>query len=130
MRILGYNATDIPVFITKNMFTKDINLVKGNVSINNCIKNLVLTIFGQRAFNTQIGTTIYSNILFENKSKVVKDQYTSTTTINEIISVLMRYESRIKDINITLNLVSSNLNLGITYTNVKTTEIQTLNIII
>lgn len=130
MRILGYNATDIPVFITKNMFTKDINLVKGNVSINNCIKNLVLTIFGQRAFNTQIGTTIYSNILFENKSKVVNDQYTSTTTINEIISVLMRYESRIKDINITLNLVSSNLNLGITYTNVKTTEIQTLNIII
>lgn len=130
MRILGYNATDIPVFITKNMFTKDINLVKGNVSINNCIKNLVLTIFGQRAFNTQIGTTIYSNILFENKSKVVKDQYTSTTTINEIISVLMRYESRIKDINITLNLVSSNLNLAITYTNVKTTEIQTLNIII
>ena len=130
MRILGYNATDIPVFITKNMFTKDINLVKGNVSINNCIKNLVLTIFGQRAFNTQIGTTIYSNILFENKSKFVNDQYTSTTTINEIISVLMRYESRIKDINITLNLVSSNLNLGITYTNVKTTEIQTLNIII
>lgn len=130
MRILGYNATDIPVFITKNMFTKDINLVKGNVSINNCIKNLVLTIFGERAFNTQMGTTIYSNILFENKSKVVKDQYTSTTTINEIISVLMRYESRIKDINITLNLVSSNLNLGITYTNVKTTEIQTLNIII
>lgn len=130
MRILGYNATDIPVFITKNMFTKDINLVKGNVSINNCIKNLVLTIFGQRAFNTQIGTTIYSNILFENKSKVVNDQYTSTTTINEIISVLMRYESRIKDINITLNLVSSNLNLAITYTNVKTTEIQTLNIII
>lgn len=130
MRILGYNATDIPVFITKNMFTKDINLVKGNVSINNCIKNLVLTIFGQRAFNTQIGTTIYSNILFENKSKFVNDQYTSTTTINEIISVLMRYESRIKDINITLNLVSSNLNLAITYTNVKTTEIQTLNIII
>lgn len=130
MRILGYNATDIPVFITKNMFTKDINLVKGNVSINNCIKNLVLTIFGERAFNTQMGTTIYSNILFENKSKVVNDQYTSTTTINEIISVLMRYESRIKDINITLNLVSSNLNLGITYTNVKTTEIQTLNIII
>lgn len=130
MRILGYNATDIPVFITKNMFTKDINLVKGNVSINNCIKNLVLTIFGERAFNTQMGTTIYSNILFENKSKVVKDQYTSTTTINEIISVLMRYESRIKDINITLNLVSSNLNLAITYTNVKTTEIQTLNIII
>lgn len=130
MRILGYNATDIPVFITKNMFTKDINLVKGNVSINNCIKNLVLTIFGQRAFNTQIGTTIYSNILFENKSKVVNDQYTSTTTINEIISVLMRYESRIKDINITLNLVSSNLNLAITYTNVRTTEIQTLNIII
>jgi len=130
MRILGYNATDIPVFITKNMFTKDINLVKGNVSINNCIKNLVLTIFGQRAFNTQIGTTIYSNILFENKSKVVNDQYTSTTTINEIISVLMRYEPRIKDINITLNLVSSNLNLAITYTNVKTTEIQTLNIII
>jgi phage baseplate assembly protein W len=130
MRILGYNATDIPVFITKNMFTKDINLVKGNVSINNCIKNLVLTIFGQRAFNTQIGTTIYSNILFENKSRVVNDQYTSTTTINEIISVLMRYEPRIKDINITLNLVSSNLNLGITYTNVKTTEIQTLNIII
>ena len=130
MRILGYNATDIPVFITKNMFTKDINLVKGNASINNCIKNLVLTIFGQRAFNTQIGTTIYSNILFENKSKVVNDQYTSTATINEIISVLMRYESRIKDINITLNLVSSNLNLAITYTNVKTTEIQTLNIII
>ena len=130
MRILGYNATDIPVFITKNMFTKDINLVKGNVSINNCIKNLVLTIFGERAFNTQMGTTIYSNILFENKSKVVKDQYTSTTTINEIISVLMRYESRIKDINITLNLVSSNLNLAITYTNVRTTEIQTLNIII
>ena len=130
MRILGYNATDIPVFITKNMFTKDINLVKGNVSINNCIKNLVLTIFGERAFNTQMGTTIYSNILFENKSKVVNDQYTSTTTINEIISVLMRYESRIKDINITLNLVSSNLNLAITYTNVRTTEIQTLNIII
>lgn len=129
MKLPAYNCTDIPMFITKNMFTKDINLVKSSMAISLCVKNLILTILGERGFNTLIGTNIHANVFADVSISNRYDQRLISLE-NDIVTCLMNYEPRITDITVKSQFLDKMLNFTITYKNIKTSEIQTLNIAI
>lgn len=129
MKLPAYNCTDIPMFITKNMFTKDINLVKSSMAISLCVKNLILTILGERGFNTLIGTNIHANVFADVSISNRYDQRLISLE-NDIVTCLMNYEPRITDITVKSQFLDKILNFTITYKNIKTSEIQTLNIAI
>ena len=57
--------SDLPMFLTKNSFTNDMNLKKDLACIRESIKNIVLTNTGERAFDYNFGGDIYG-LLFEN----------------------------------------------------------------
>lgn len=57
--------SDIPMFLSKNSFTGDINLRKDLTCIRDSIKNIVLTNIGERAFDYNFGGGLRS-LLFEN----------------------------------------------------------------
>lgn len=56
---------DIDMNFGKNPFTKDVMMKKGDSSIKQSVKNLVLSRVGERPFQPNIGTQVY-NILFDN----------------------------------------------------------------
>ena len=128
MKISPIKDVDLPMFLTKNLFTGDINLVKSNSVIYHSVKNLILTILGRRAFNTNIGTNVYSSLFSMN---IIPGKYNKDLIDlkNSMFFVLSKFEPRIEKIQI--DATSSDrktLNFSITYTNIKTQEIQTLNI--
>ena len=128
MKISPVKDVDLPMFLSKNLFTGDINLVKSNSAISLSIKNLVLTILGRRAFNTNIGTNVYSSLFSMN---IIRGKYNKDLIDleNSMFFVLSNFEPRIEKIQIdATSSVGKTLNFSITYTNKKTQEIQTLNI--
>lgn len=128
MKISPIKDVDLPMFLSKNLFTGDINLVKSNSVISHSVKNLVLTILGRRAFNTNIGTNVYSSLFSMN---IITGKYNKDLIDlkNSIFFVLSNFEPRIEKIQIdATSSVGKTLNFSITYTNIKTQEIQTLNI--
>lgn len=128
MKISPTKDVDLSMFLSKNLFTGDINLVKSNSAISLSIKNLVLTILGRRAFNTNIGTNVYSSLFSMN---IIPGKYNKDLIDlkNSMFFVLSNFEPRIEKIQIdATSSVGKTLNFSITYTNKKTQEIQTLNI--
>jgi phage baseplate assembly protein W len=128
MKISPTKDVDLSMFLSKNLFTGDINLVKSNSAISLSIKNLVLTILGRRAFNTNIGTNVYSSLFSMN---IIPGKYNKDLIDlkNSMFFVLSNFEPRIEKIQINAtSSVGKTLNFSITYTNKKTQEIQTLNI--
>ncbi len=128
MKISPIKDVDLPMFLSKNLFTGDINLVKSNNAISHSVKNLILTILGRRAFNTNIGTNVYSSLFSMN---IVPGTYNEDLIDleNSIFFVLSNFEPRIEKIQIDITSSGGKtLNFNITYTNIKTQEIQTLNI--
>ena len=128
MKISPIKDVDLPMFLSKNLFTGDINLVKSNNAISHSVKNLILTILGRRAFNTNIGTNVYSSLFSMN---IVPGNYNKDLIDleNSMFFVLSNFEPRIEKIQIdATSSVGKTLNFSITYTNIKTQEIQTLNI--
>ena len=128
MKISPIKDVDLPMFLSKNLFTGDINLVKSNSVISLSVKNLILTILGRRAFNTNIGTNVYSSLFSMN---IVPGTYNEefVDLENSMFFVLSNFEPRIENIQIAVTSSDrKTLNFSITYTNIKTQEIQTLNI--
>jgi len=98
MKIFKNVYSDIPMFLSKNSFTGDINLKKDNTSIKESIKNIVLTINFERPFDSEFGTPA-SNGLFENPLDF------SFYVENAISAAITRYEPRVNltKINSTFN---------------------------
>lgn len=115
LTILKNVFSDLPMFLTKNSFTNDINLRKDLGCIRDSIKNIILTRSGERAFDFEFGGDIYS-ILFENLDKYQLSGYRIG-----LANKINRYESRvtvdqvhitygIKDINIVIEYSVISLN--------------------
>jgi len=118
---------DIPFIFKKNIFTNDINLIKGNAAIKHSIKNLILTIQGERRFQPKVGT-ILSDSLFE---LATDDMHTEIE--NSIKSVLSDYEQRITNVDVSISLdikTPNKVSVNITYTNISTEDEQLLSIVI
>lgn len=82
--------SDLPFFITKNPFTDDLNLVKGVNAVRQSIKNIVMTMNGERPFDFNFGSNMQSN-LFENLNYELMIAIQSAIGGN-----LQSYESRVE----------------------------------
>ena len=58
MIINNNKYTDIPFFLSKNEYTNDINLTKDANVIRSCVKNLLMTVPGERPFNNELGSKL------------------------------------------------------------------------
>lgn len=108
--------SDLPMFLTKNSFTNDMNLKKDLSCIRESIKNIVLTNTGERAFDYNFGGNIYG-LLFEQLDKYELSGY-RIGLANKINNYEPRAEVNqinftygIKDINITIEYSIIALNM-------------------
>lgn len=95
--------TDIPFFISKNSFTGDLNTVNDLNAIRQSIKNILMTIPGERPFDYYFGGSLYGNIF---------DNYTLDSILDiqsKIANNIRSYERRVElnDIRV-LNSPSTN----------------------
>tara|TARA_B100000745_G_scaffold291337_1_gene231017 strand:- start:288 stop:710 length:423 start_codon:yes stop_codon:yes gene_type:complete len=81
--------TDLDLNFRSHPFTKDILLKKGDNSIKQSVKNLVLTRKGEKPFHPEIGSHIYT-YLFDNMT--VDTVVNIKTTIEDVINT---YEPRV-----------------------------------
>lgn len=99
MQIITNNFSDLPMFLSKNFFTRDINLKKDSLAIKDSIKNIVLTRVGERPFDLSFTGYVY-DLLFENVIDSQMIQY--KVHLSNIIGV---YEPRVE---VTDVLIQSN----------------------
>lgn len=119
------NYTDIPFFVTKNWFTNDINLIKDTFAIKQSVKNIIMTIRGERPFNLLFGGNP-RNFLFEHL-----DILTVAECKSLIVNSLATFEPRIDLRDIAIELSRSNpnkINIIIVYTIPETNVIDTVSI--
>jgi phage baseplate assembly protein W len=84
--------SDISLLFQQHPNTKGIQPITDINAIKQSVKNLVITNFGERPFQPEIGSSI-SNLLFENADFFVGDRMRS-----EILRVLNRFEPRVEDV--------------------------------
>ena len=80
---------DVNISFGKNPVTKDTAIVKNENSIKQAIKNLVLTRPGEKHFQPEIGSEVYT-LLFE-----PLDDFTAETIQDEIINTINGNEDRV-----------------------------------
>lgn len=109
MKITKNNFSDLPMFLSKNYFTGDINLKKDSISIKESIKNIVLTRVGERPFDLSFAGYIY-DMLFENviDSQIIQYKVHLTNVIN-------LYESRVEVNDILVELNDKTVSIEIIY---------------
>ena len=81
--------TDLDLNFRSHPFTKDVLLKKGDNSIKQSVKSLVLTRKGEKPFHPEIGSHIYTH-LFDNMT--VDTVVNIKTTIEDVINT---YEPRV-----------------------------------
>lgn len=107
------NYSDLPFIASKNQFTKDINLVKDVSAIKQSIKNIIMTIRGERPFNVLFGGNP-RNFLFDTLDILVIDEC-KKLIVNSIAS--FEYRIEIKDIGIEVSRSNANrINIIVVYT--------------
>lgn len=107
------NYSDLPFIISKNQFTNDVNLVKDVSAIKQSLKNIVMTIRGERPFNVLFGGNP-RNFLFDTLDILIIDEC-KKLIVNSIASFESRVE--IKDIGIELSRANPNkINIIVVYT--------------
>ena len=85
---------DLSVGFTRNANTKDVAIVKNDNAIKQAVKNLILTVPGEKPFQPEIGSRI-SELLFE-----TLDPFTSDSIKQEVINTISQYEPRVRIINV------------------------------
>jgi phage baseplate assembly protein W len=125
MRITNNAFSDLPMFLSKNFFTNDINLKKDAVSIKESIKNIVLTRFGERPFDLNFTGYIY-DILFENVVESITGQYKV-----HIANIVNLYEPRVNVTDVIIELdedTARTINIEIVYEILSFERIDTVTI--
>ena len=108
MKILKNVFVDLPMFLTRNNFTGDLNIRRDSLAIKDSIKNIILTLFHERPFDPEFGTNVLTG-LFENPNDF------SFYVENTIATGLERYEPRIKLKNITSTFEDRTLSILIQF---------------
>ena len=89
LKFQSRDYTDLDLNFRSHPFTKDVLLKKGDNSIKQSVKNLVLTRKGEKPFHPEIGSHIYTH-LFDNMT--VDTVVNIKTTIEDVINT---YEPRV-----------------------------------
>lgn len=117
--------SDIPFFPSKNLFTGDLNLVKDAFAIKQAIKNIIMTIRGERPFNVLFGGNP-RNFLFENINLLVMEDCKNLVENN-----INTFEPRVelKNIGFEQNKYNQNqINIIIVYMILETGTIDTISV--
>ena len=85
---------DLSVGFTRNANTKDVAIVNNDNAIKQAVKNLILTVPGEKPFQPEIGSRI-SELLFE-----PLDPFTSDSIKQEVINTISQYEPRVRIVNV------------------------------
>ena len=102
---------DVSASFKVNPLTNDLIAIKNETAIARSLRNLVLTVPGERFFNENLGSRV-NNLLFENI-----DDVTALSIRSEIINVIENYEPRVKLIKVSVfpNIENYNIDVTITY---------------
>ena len=108
MKILKNVFSDIPMFLSRNAFTGDINIKKDSTAIKESVKNIILTSLYERPFDVEFGTNLRTS-LFEN-------QYEFGFYVENIIErAISRYEPRVQLNKIDSSVDNKTINVSIEY---------------
>ena len=81
---------DISMSFKVNPLTDDLIAIKNQTAIARSLRNLVLTVPGERFFNNDVGSRV-NELLFENM-----DDLTASSIKSEIENTIENYEPRVK----------------------------------
>lgn len=81
---------DISMAFSKNAFTLDVGVVKNDNAIKQAIKNVILTVPGEKPFNPTVGCRV-REMLFE-----PLDAFVADAIQDEIINTINQYEPRVE----------------------------------
>jgi len=91
------NYVDIPFFLTKNPYTNDFNMVTGVNATKQSLKNILLTIKGERQFNQEFGTNLkIESLTFDNP-------ITQYEFLQSLKTSILQFEPRIIDVTVSFN---------------------------
>jgi len=109
MKIVKNNFSDLPMFLSKNFFTNDINLKKDAMAIKESIKNIILTRSGERPFDLNFTGYIY-DLLFEN---IIDSQLAQYKV--HIANIVGLYEYRVNVTDVIIESTNFNVDIEIIY---------------
>lgn len=109
-----------------NPNTEDFGTVKNENAIKQSVRNLIMTQFGERPFQFDIGSRV-TGLLFE-----PFDVFTSENIRDEITNTIERLEPRVdlQNVEVILDELDDNLNISIEYTIVGEELIQTIEFLL
>ena len=102
---------DISMSFAVNPINDDVISVKNRTAIARSIRNLVLTVPGERFFNPDLGSRI-TEILFD-----TLDELSASSIRDEIEETIIKYEPRVKldNVNVKPNYDNNEFDVTITY---------------
>mgnify|MGYP002818221373 FL=1 len=111
MANISKKFVDINPSFQKHPITGDITLLKNEDAIKQSVKNIVMTMRGEKIFRPFFGTEIQSS-LFENFNPILADDI--TVSIEDVLKV---YEPRVKVVNVDYidNIDDNSLEVTINY---------------
>lgn len=93
---------------SRNRFTDDVSSVTNESAIKQAIKNLILTVPGEKPFQPLIGSRVYE-LLFE-----PLDPFTVDAIQDEIINTITQHEKRVQLINVDVTPIYENNKINVT----------------
>lgn len=99
---------DLNISFARNLFTDDVSAVTNENSIKQAIKNLILTVPGEKPFQPLIGSRVYE-LLFE-----PLDPFTMDAIRDEIINTVTQYEKRVDLVNVIVTPIYENNKINVT----------------
>ena len=105
------NFADLNIGLSLNPFTKDIYKVTNENSIKQAVKNLVLTVPGEKPFQPLVGSRV-NELLFE-----PLDAFTADAIKEEVINTIKQYEPRVNltKVEVTPIYANNKINIDIEY---------------
>lgn len=99
---------DLSMSFSRNRFTDDVSSVTNENSIKQAIKNLILTVPGEKPFQPLVGSRVYE-LLFE-----PLDPFTVDAIQDEIINTITQNEKRVQLINVDVTPIYENNKINVT----------------
>jgi len=102
---------DISATFQSNPLNNDLIGLKDENAISRSIRNLILTVPGDRPFQPELGSDVYKS-LFE-----TLDQITASTVQQQIENTIIKFEPRVKliDVIVTANINNNSFDVIINY---------------
>lgn len=117
---------DIGMAFSKNAFTDDVGVVKNDNAIKQAIKNLILTVPGEKPFDLLVGCRV-REMLFE-----PLDAFVADAIQDEIINTINQFEPRVEltDVNVMAFPDGNKIAVTIEYRIVGIPIVETVNFVL